>query len=390
MIDLCSSPEKCSGCTSCENICPRNAISMKIAYNGFNYPEIDKSKCIECGLCLEACDFKQFKKTGNKPKAYAVRNTDAEEVRTSRSGAVIMALCHEIVERGGVCFGCELTPKLVAVHKMEDTYDGCKRFKGSKYVQSDMGSCFVECAKQLQAEKWVLFSGTGCQVHGLLRYLDIRKIPRDKLIAVDIVCHGVPSPGVWSNYLTVYQNKINSKIEEVDFRDKQINGWREHIEKYVTIDGATFHNKQWTEIFYRHVLFREACYNCPYTTTERLSDFTIADYWGVDKNAPEFDDNKGCSLVITHTKKAEAFLNEMQDLITIKETNLKTSMQPQLSKPIWKGWDYNIFWSMYRRSPEKCIEKWFFPSWSARKFRIVEKEGKRCLKKIIKIIKRRK
>lgn len=388
MISVYEKEQDCCGCTACASICPKNAITMLENAKGFKYPVIDQSKCVDCGLCADTCDFKVFKPTVNKPDTYAIRHKDSEEVRTSRSGAFFMGLCKYVAERGGTAFGCTLTDELEVKHCSVDAYDKCYIFKGSKYVQSDMGTCFSECKDLLKNGKWVLFSGTGCQVHGLLSFLNKSKISTERLITVDLVCHGVPSPGVWKNYISELEAKKGQKITSVDFRDKEKFGWRDHVEKYVSEDGTVYHSKSWTDMFYRHILFRSSCYNCKYTTTQRNSDFTIADYWGIGKNAPRFDDNRGVSLVLVHNDKARVVLDEIKDCFDMEKTKIETSMQPQLSKPIWKGYDYNTFWKKYKNNPAKTVKKYFFPGPIRRGYLKLEKTAKKTLKKILKKIKK--
>ena len=47
--------QNCCGCTACMNVCPKAAIDMKEDFEGFLYPELDRSKCINCGLCETVC-----------------------------------------------------------------------------------------------------------------------------------------------------------------------------------------------------------------------------------------------------------------------------------------------------------------------------------------------
>lgn len=372
----------CCGCGGCAAVCPFGAITMETAANGFKYPKVDKSACTECGLCEKACNFKAFVPTGHEPKCYAARHVDRSELQTSRSGGFFMAVCKYVIEKGGVVFGCTLDENLSVVHTYADTYEDCKKFKGSKYVQSDLKDCFAQCERFLREGRWVLFSGTGCQVHGLLGFLRTKKVPQDTLITMDLVCHGAPSPGVWQTYLEVFQKKEGRKITMVDFRDKEINGWADHIEKYVLDDGSAMHTKKWTAVFYRHILFREACYHCKYTTPERESDFTIADYWGIGNNAPEFNDNKGCSLVLIHSDKAHTVFEAVKPYVCFAETKLATSMQPQLRHPIWKGWDYGLFWNRFTKNPQKAVKMWFYPSQGTKLLWKAERTAKDVLKKL--------
>ncbi len=380
--------QECCGCSACASICPKGAIIMQEDEKGFKYPIIDGERCIDCGLCTDTCDFKVFKPTENKPDTYAIRHKDTDEVKTSRSGAFFMGLCKYVTDLNGAVFGCTLTDSLNVEHCLVDSYDKCRIFKGSKYVQSDIKNCFTECRQLLKNGKYVLFSGTGCQVHGLMSFLDKSKVSTEKLITVDLVCHGTPSPGVFKNYIAELENRYGEKITSVDFRDKEAYGWKEHIEKYVTETGRVYHSKNFTDIFYRHIIFRPSCYNCKYTTPNRKSDFTIADYWGIGKNVPRLDDNKGVSLVLVHTKKGKSLLEDIKQLFDIEQTNLATSMQPQLSKPIWKGYDCGAFWKKYKKNPTKAVRKYFFPSKMRRVYLKVEKFGKQTVKKMLKKIKK--
>lgn len=372
----------CCGCGSCAAGCPFEAITMETATNGFKYPKVDKAKCTDCGLCEKACGFKSFMPTGKDPQCYAVRHSDNEELRTSRSGGFFMVVCKYVIKKGGVVFGCTLDESLSVVHTYAETYEDCKQFKGSKYVQSDLGDCVAQCERFLRDGRWVLFSGTGCQVHGLLGFLRTKRVPRDTLITMDLVCHGAPSPGVWQAYLSLFEEKGNQKVAAVDFRDKEINGWADHVEKYNMDDGTVVHTKRWTNVFYRHILFRESCYNCKYTTPQRESDFTIADYWGIGKNAPEFDDDKGCSLVLVHSEKARIVFEEVKPCIQFVKTKLDNSLQPQLRRPIWKGWDYGLFWMRYAKKPQKAVAAWFYPSQATKLLWKAERTAKELLKKL--------
>ncbi len=372
----------CTGCGACWQICPQQgAIRMERDELGFLRPVVDEAQCIFCGLCVKACDAIAFEKSGKQPDCYAARHVVPSEVATSRSGGFFMALCRHTIDRGGVVCGCEMRD-MRAVHAFEDTYEGCARFKGSKYVQSDMENCFSQCADYLKDGRAVLFSGTGCQVHGLLRYLTVRNISRDTLTTVDIVCHGVPSPGMFREYIEEMEHREGKRVTEIDFRDKEAFGWADHVEKYTYEDGTTRHSRDWTTMYYRHVLFRPSCYSCRYTNVERHTDFTIADYWGIDRNAPHFHDNRGVSLVMVHTEHGKALFEEIKPLLDVERTNLATSYQPQMKLPIQKGRGYNRFTKAYRKNHIKVIRRHFFPSAGRRFARALEKRAKRYVKSL--------
>lgn len=380
--------ENCCGCTACANICPRNAISMKQDKKGFYYPNIDEAKCVDCGLCRKVCDFSKFQKDDKKmAKSFAVRHKCEEEVLTSRSGAFSSAVMDAIIRRGGVCFGAVMTPELEVCHKKAESKDACFAFKGSKYVQSRIDEgLFRECKEMLDSGRPVLFSGSGCQVHGLLSYLALSKTDCTNLVTVDFVCHGVPSPEVWKEYLTELQHQ--KKIQSINFRDKQKFGWVSHVETYTYEDGTQESNARWAEVFYQHCLFRESCYVCPYTTPYRNSDFTIGDYWGYENNVDGYKDNKGLSLVIAHSPKAVNMLQELNECLFVQETELSKSLQPQLKNPVYKGIEYSRFWKKWLKNRNAAVREFFFPGTVRKLYLSSIKKAKKALKKAKKLCRR--
>lgn len=234
-------PADCCGCTACASICAHDAIIMKPDALGFLYPEVDKEKCTDCGLCEKVCAFHDnYDKTLNlpKPDAYAARHKDMHEVETSRSGAAFIAISDYIIEQGGVVYGAGYADHFRVVHKRATTKEERDEFKGSKYVQSDLTEIFRQVKKDLKSGKTVLFSGTPCQTAGLHSY--VGKKLRENLVLVDIVCHGVPSPYVWRDYLAYLEKKHGAEICYVNFRDKEMFGWKAHKEtfKFVNMGGG--------------------------------------------------------------------------------------------------------------------------------------------------------
>lgn len=232
MINI-KTPADCCGCTACASICPHDAITMKPDALGFLYPDVDDSKCIDCGLCEKVCAFNDNYDTSlnlDKPLAYGARHKDMNEIETSRSGAAFIAISDYILEQGGVVYGAGYTDHFRVVHKRATTKEERNEFKGSKYVQSDMCGVFRQVKKDLRDGLIVLFSGTPCQTSGLNSY--VGKKLRENLYLVDIVCHGVPSPFVWRDYLAYLEKKQGSPIVWVNFRDKQKYGWAAHHETF--------------------------------------------------------------------------------------------------------------------------------------------------------------
>lgn len=227
-------PDNCCGCTACASICGQNAITMVPDPLGFLYPKVDVSKCVNCGLCEKVCEFNnKYDKSLllSTPIAYAARHKNIDEVMRSRSGAVFAALSDYILENGGVVYGAGYKDHFKVCHKRVTNKSERDELRGSKYVQSDISGVFKMVKKDLQQGVMVLFSGTPCQLAGLKSYLGIKL--RKNLYLVDIVCHGVPSPLIWKDYLSYLERKYGDTITRVDFRDKIKYGWAAHHETFV-------------------------------------------------------------------------------------------------------------------------------------------------------------
>ena len=226
-------PADCCGCTACASICNHDAITMEPDALGFLYPKVDESKCVECGLCEKVCAFNEnYDKTLNlpKPDAYAARHKDMDEVMKSRSGAAFVAISDYILEQGGVVYGAGYKDHFRVAHKRATTKVERDEFRGSKYVQSDLTGVFRMVKQDLKNGLTVLFSGTPCQTSGLNSY--VGKKLRENLVLIDIVCHGVPGPYIWRDYLAYLEKKQGDTITMVNFRDKEVVGWKAHRETF--------------------------------------------------------------------------------------------------------------------------------------------------------------
>ena len=226
-------PSDCCGCTACASICARDAITMKPDALGFLYPVVDENKCNNCGLCEKVCQFNEYYDRSlnlPQPDVYGARHKDIKEVETSRSGAAFIAISDWIIKHGGAVYGAGYADHFRVVHKRATNKEERDEFKGSKYVQSDLNGVFRQVKQDLRNGMIVLFSGTPCQTAGLNSY--VGKKLRDNLYLVDIVCHGVPSPYIWRDYLHYLEEKKGDEIVWVNFRDKQQFGWAAHRETF--------------------------------------------------------------------------------------------------------------------------------------------------------------
>lgn len=333
----------CCGCNSCVQRCPKSCITMHEDEEGFLYPEVDESKCIHCGLCENVCPV-IYKAEGRKPIAvYAAKNRNEEIRRQSSSGGVFTALAEEVIKEGGVVFGVRFNENWEVVHGYTESLDGLSAFRGSKYVQSRVGDSFLQVESFLKSGRKVLFSGTPCQVAGLHRFLRRRY---ENLLTVDFICHGVPSPGVWREYLkeetarqcggknTVLSHPIVKEgdvlIENISFRDKRL-GWKKysfaltlsvpigHGEKNTVLLSESLNKNIFLRGFLANVFLRPSCYSCKLRNLKSGSELTIADCWGVENYMPAFYDKKGVSLIL---KFREIHFREM-DLVFMKKNEIR-------------------------------------------------------------------
>lgn len=332
MIKITNSKD-CCGCTACASSCAHDAITMVPDTLGFLYPKVDESKCVNCGLCDKVCQFNDNYDCSlnlDNPIAYAARHKDIDEVMKSRSGAAFVAISDYILEQGGVVYGAGYKDHFRVAHKRATTKEERDEFRGSKYVQSDLTGVFRQVKEDLKNGLTVLFSGTPCQTSGLNAY--VGKKLRENLVLVDIVCHGVPGPFLWRDYIAYLEKKQGDQIVTVNFRDKELFGWKAHKESYKFKMGGG--KMTFTYLFYKHIMFRHSCGVCHYTNTTRPSDITLADFWGWENVVPGFnDDDKGVSLVILNTEKGKQLFGKVSKGLKIKQVDIDDCLQPNLQRP---------------------------------------------------------
>ena len=344
------SKEQCCGCRACEQVCPQNAIFMNADSEGFLYPKIDVSRCIDCSLCEKVCSFSKctLDSTVKPIDTLIAKHCNLEIRKHSRSGGLFVALSDEIFQQGGVVYGVRLNNNFCAVHSRATSSDERDAFCGSKYVQSDTNSVFRSVYEDLKQGLPVLFSGTGCQIDGLKGYLGVKGIREEMrlLYTCDIVCHGVVSPMVWMDNVLDIKRKYGDEILRIDFRNKKY-GWNSHTETYEFRDKVV-DSELYTSVFYEHVALRPSCYHCPYASTNRISDITLADAWHIKRYAPDWDDDMGVSLLLVNSKRGSDLLHCAKHL-ECKNIELEKMMQPNLSHPTQQpSWRF-AFWEEYRK-----------------------------------------
>lgn len=305
--------KQCTGCMACKNICPKKAIRMETEKDGFEYPKIDKQNCINCGLCKSVCPIlNKLKENNNEIEVYCCKNKNDEIRMKSSSGGIFTLIAEWILSQEGVVFGVKFNENMEAVHDYIETKKDLELFRGSKYLQSQINNNYQKVKMFLLENKKVLFTGTPCQIEGLLSYLGKEY---DNLYTQDIICHGVPSPKVWKKYLEYVQTKMGDSIEKVNFRKKDLIGWKDYQVhyKYSKSNKYIHHNEDiYMKMFLNNLILRKSCYNCNFKKVKRNSDITVADFWGIDKINPKFYDKKGISAILVNTPKGKEIFNNIK------------------------------------------------------------------------------
>ncbi len=311
--------KKCCGCAACVQACPKQCIVIQPDTEGFLYPKVDTSICVNCNICDTVCPvIHPFKSMAGIPDSYVSRSYDENLRSNSSSGGLFTMLASIIIEEGGVVFGAAFDNRWNVIHGWTDTITGLKKFQGSKYVQSRIGNSYYVAKKFLKEGRLVLFSGTPCQIAGLKHYLKKEYV---NLISLDIVCHSIPSPLVWRMYLESVENRTFSKIKNITFRSK-INGWREYgirieSESKVLVEGSKSQNL-YMKGFLNDLYTRPSCSDCPARNYNSGSDIMLADSWGLDIYHPGWDDNKGMSLVLIKTEKGNNIIGKIKKNLFIE------------------------------------------------------------------------
>lgn len=358
----------CCGCGACVQKCPKQCISFQEDNEGFLYPIVNETICIDCKLCEKVCPIINKLKPQELPKTLiALKHIDEKIRKTSSSGGAFTAIASKIIKNGGVVFGAQFNHNWKVIHSYTETIAGLDAFRGSKYVQSEIGNSYKEVELFLKSDRIVLFTGTPCQVSGLYNFLQKKY---DNLYTLDFVCHGVPSPGVFRWYLQEELNRsanLNNKntipippirsipkeeiklpkgikIQNIYFRDK-INGWKkynfslhltkslENGEKESLIFSNNTLKNSYLYGFISDIYLRPSCFKCPTKSLTSSSDFTIGDFWGQEFYFPEFDNDTGVSAVIPNTPKAKDFINGLDNVLLLqKPFNIFLKYNPSIAQ----------------------------------------------------------
>lgn len=322
--------KQCCGCSACESICPEKAIKMLPDNEGFLYPQVDDEICIQCDLCDKTCPIINPITSDKEPKGYIVRNNDKEIVKDSTSGGVFTAVAKYVLDKQGVVFGVGYDSSMKVIYKRAENKSEITEMRGSKFVQSNITGIYENVKQTLKSERLVLFTGTPCQVAGLIGFL--REKP-DNLLCVDFICRGVASPLLWDNYLQTMQNKYKSAISFVKFKNKTY-GY------HATTMKVNFQNKKtykasgridpMMKAYVNELASRPSCAACSFKSERHISDLTMFDCYKFSEITGEKDDNKGYSSLFVNS-----YIGEMVIKAIVNDIEMLTVDYHELIK--WNG-----------------------------------------------------
>lgn len=333
--------EACTGCLACVYICGKKCIQKTKNKEGFIYPQVQMTSCVDCGKCVSVCpackEVNKKEKAAFTPKVYAVQSKKQELLKESASGGVGSLISSYIIESKGVVYGAIMSPELKVQHKKVSSQKDIRALSGSKYVQSDFSRVFESIRKSCNSNSKVVVFGTPCQIYALRRFLHK---DYSNLYLVDLICHGVPSPDLFEKYIVWKTKRMNDgPIKDYRFRDKSLNGWdtsyKATTEHKVSAAEATKDPYYFSFIYAQ--TYRECCYNCNFASRDRCGDITIGDYWGITKYHELFKkiERKGVSALICNTLQGEQLFEQIKNNLIYEESKFEQVVEknPNLIHP---------------------------------------------------------
>lgn len=345
--------KRCTGCGACAAACPHYAISMKRDCEGFAYPQIDASVCIRCGRCDAVCPEEMPSEAAGENAYFGARAKEKAVRQAGSSGGIFPLLAAYVLEKGGMVYGAGMqadgSVSHMGIARIEDT----GRLTKTKYVQSDLAPVWEGIRGHLQQGRPVLFCGTPCQAAALKAFLGQEY---ENLLLATLICYGVPSPGIWEQYVRFLEKKYGGVFGGFSFRDKRNGDYGRTVALRMGKREVAYslHRDLFCRTYFRNINIRPCCYTCRYCTVERSSDITLGDFWGIEGIHPEFDDGMGVSAVICHSAKGKRLWSGIQDKtewFACGETDVANDMQPRLQRPTECARNRARYMRLYRSLP---------------------------------------
>lgn len=347
-MKLYEEKRSCCGCGACADACPAKAIRMVPDREGFRYPELNRPACVRCGRCEAVCPLKT---EATPPRENLFFGARSERLRPgSSSGGMFMVLAEYVLRQGGAVFGAAFGEHMEVVHREAQKPAELEDLRRTKYVQSRLDGVYARIRSLLGEGRWVLFCGTPCQAHALKRFLGR---PYPTLLLADLICYGVPSPGIWRGYVELLERRHGGRLTAFSFRDKRArdNG---HTRAYTVGNqeyAADLSRDLFCRMFFANRSIRPSCHACRYCTPDRESDLTLGDFWGIETVRPDWDDGMGTSLVILHTDRAREVWEQVRDDLDWFPCEREDALQPRLVGPTPASRARNAFMAGFRLLP---------------------------------------
>lgn len=351
-----SGKEICCGCSACADSCGAGAIEMVQDKEGFFYPHIDKSKCTGCGRCEQVCPVNQPVAADCANQYFGIQAKEKEIRYSSSSGGIFSLLAQYVLDRRGSVYGAGYSENMEVTHQETRSLTELEWIKRTKYVQSDLKGIYKKIQQQLKQGQWVLFCGTPCQAQALRLFLDQSY---ERLILMDLVCYGVPSPGIWQKYVRHLERRYGGAMTDFSFRDKR-NRDNGHMRSFIINDheyADSLFADAYCKMFFGNCILRPSCHECQFCTVERNSDFTTGDFWGIEHVRPDMDDGMGTSLAILHTDKAREIWEEIKERTVWFTCEKEQVLQPRLLEPTKAAKGRRLFMAAYKVLPFSLLIK---------------------------------
>lgn len=364
-------PKQCCECQACMTICPKKAISFKDNTKGYTYPTIDSNLCIDCGICDKICNINtQFLNNNFIQKTYIHSNNNKDIMLTSSSGGAFQSIIQIIFERkqNVTVYGAELcnnNNKLICMHTKAKNFNECQKFSGSKYIKSDITGIFNDISKEYYNKSFIIVSGLPCQIMAIKNYLEIRKFDLRQFLFIDLICHGVASQKFFYKLIEYIEHKYNNKVVDFKFRDKK-QSWSGYPISVTLSNGKEIKNtallRTFPILYLKGIITRESCFNCQFSSLNRVSDITLGDFWG-ELTQKNLLNKNGVSLIITNTERGNEIIQNLMNSNTLItrpiEINEGVKGQDNLKSGHKKPVEYDIFWKdFYNLSFYRLIYKY--------------------------------
>ncbi|WP_041139760.1 Coenzyme F420 hydrogenase/dehydrogenase, beta subunit C-terminal domain [Beduini massiliensis] len=349
----------CSGCTLCSIVCPTKAITYKSDLNGFIYPKIDNEKCIECSRCDKICHINTNESQNSELlKGYAFINNSKDELLISSSGGAFISIVKAIFkkENNVSVYGAEMfyEPNVHVRHTRATTIEEARKFSGSKYIYSDIKNILSNIIEDIYDNKFIIFSGLPCQIKAIKNYLSVKNVDSKKIMYIDLVCHGTSSKGFFDNFINMLEKKYKSKVIIFKFREKKL-GWKGYP-CYVKFQNGkelknTFLLRNYPVLYLKGLLMRKSCFNCQFSSSKRISDITLGDFWGIEKIKNNLNTKNGISMITINSEKGLEISSLLSNFGTLIEVSIpdiineQDNMQHGHNQPT----DYDSFWKSYEK-----------------------------------------